>query len=50
MADWLREHGAQAVVARPDHYVYGVAQTPLALSQMIQALERAVSGSMSRVA
>ena len=43
MAGWLREHAAQAVVARPDHYVYGTAQTPDALSRLIQGLSHALS-------
>ncbi len=43
MAGWLREHAAQAVVARPDHYVYGTAQTPNALSRLIQGLSHALS-------
>ena len=45
MATWLREHDAQVLLARPDHYVYGTAQTVEDLSPMIQALERAISPS-----
>ena len=47
MAAWLREHGAHAVLARPDHYVYATASTPQDLSVMIQALERGLFGSPS---
>jgi 3-(3-hydroxy-phenyl)propionate hydroxylase len=42
MAGWLREHAAQAVMARPDHYVYGTAQTPETLSRLIQGLSHAL--------
>jgi len=45
MATWLHEHDAQVLLARPDHYVYGTAQTAEDLSPMIQALERAISPS-----
>lgn len=38
MQQWLQSLNAQAVIARPDHYVYGVAATPEALNQMIQEL------------
>ena len=43
MAGWLREHAAHALLARPDHYVYGTAQTPQDLSRLIQELARALS-------
>ena len=48
LAGWLREHNAQAVVARPDHYVYGVAQAPDVLSGLVQGLERAIFPPLSR--
>jgi len=50
MAGWLREHAAQAVLARPDHYVYGVASSSQVLSQLIQGLDRACSGAIPEVA
>jgi 3-(3-hydroxy-phenyl)propionate hydroxylase len=43
MAAWLQEQSAQAVVSRPDHYVYGVAATPEDLSQLIQSLAIAMA-------
>ena len=42
MAAWLTEHAAQALVARPDHYVYGTAPTSEALRLMIHQLDRAL--------
>jgi 3-(3-hydroxy-phenyl)propionate hydroxylase len=44
---WLNEHAAQAVVARPDHYVYGVATTPDMLRQVMQGLACQLSSSSS---
>ncbi len=49
MAAWLREHAAQALVARPDHYVYGTAPTPEGMSRLMQELSSAL-GSPSSVA
>lgn len=45
LVSWMRDHAAQAVVARPDHYVYGIAQTPQDLIQLIRALDRALTSS-----
>ena len=42
MAGWLLAQGAHAVVARPDHYVYGTAQTPDALVRLIHGLSCAL--------
>jgi 3-(3-hydroxy-phenyl)propionate hydroxylase len=50
MAGWLHEHAVQTVLARPDHYVYGVAPTSNVLSQLIQGLDRACSGAIPVVA
>ncbi|KAF1043360.1 bifunctional 3-(3-hydroxy-phenyl)propionate/3-hydroxycinnamic acid hydroxylase MhpA [Xylophilus sp.] len=41
--DWLRQSGARAVVVRPDHYVYGAADTPQQLRRLLDRLERAWS-------
>ena len=46
MAAWLQEHAAQAVVSRPDHYVYGVAASSDELNQLIQALATTMSPQM----
>lgn len=40
LAAWLHAHAAQALLARPDHYVYGVAPSPQTLSELIQGLDR----------
>jgi 3-(3-hydroxy-phenyl)propionate hydroxylase len=40
MRNWLEALGAQAVIARPDHYVYGVASSIEATLQLIEELEQ----------
>lgn len=42
-AAWLQELGAKVVLVRPDHYVYGVANSPLELRQLLSHLEGALS-------
>lgn len=39
MRGWLEALGAQAVIARPDHYVYGVASSAQEVRQLIDELE-----------
>ncbi|HLH87166.1 MAG TPA: bifunctional 3-(3-hydroxy-phenyl)propionate/3-hydroxycinnamic acid hydroxylase [Xanthobacteraceae bacterium] len=41
-ADWMAHHGAAAVVARPDRYVYGIARDANELNRMIEELGRAI--------
>jgi len=43
-ADWMTRHGAAAVVARPDRYVYGVARDRDGLNRLVDALSRDVFG------
>jgi hypothetical protein len=42
--DWMARHGATAVVARPDRYVYGVAHDRDGLNQLIERLAHHVFG------
>jgi 3-(3-hydroxy-phenyl)propionate hydroxylase len=37
-ADWMARHGAAAVVARPDRYIYGIARDAGELNRMIEGL------------
>ncbi|MNV75122.1 3-(3-hydroxyphenyl)propionate hydroxylase [compost metagenome] len=37
-AAWAAEHGAQAVLVRPDRYVYGTAQDGAALNALVSSL------------
>jgi 3-(3-hydroxy-phenyl)propionate hydroxylase len=43
LASWLLEHAAHAVVARPDHYVYGTVQCLDDLNRIIQGLSQVFS-------
>jgi 3-(3-hydroxy-phenyl)propionate hydroxylase len=43
-ADWMARHGAAAVVARPDRYVYGVARDRDGLNRLVAQLSRDVFG------
>ena len=43
-ADWMAQHRAAAVVARPDRYVYGIAHDANELNRMIEGLGRAIFG------
>ena len=40
MAPWWHQMGTQAAIVRPDHYVYGVASSPQALQNEIDALSK----------
>ena len=40
--DWMAQHGAAAVVARPDRYVYGVARDAEELNRMIEGIGRQI--------
>ncbi len=41
-ADWLGSLGAQAVLVRPDHYVYGIARTAPELCRLVFRLGQAI--------
>jgi 3-(3-hydroxy-phenyl)propionate hydroxylase len=41
-ADWMAQHGAAAVVARPDRYVYGIAHDADGLNRLIEGLGRQI--------
>ena len=43
-SDWMARHGATAVVARPDRYVYGVARDRDGLNQLVEGLGRQIFG------
>jgi 3-(3-hydroxy-phenyl)propionate hydroxylase len=43
-AGWMTQHGAAAVVVRPDRYVYGVARDRDALNRMMETLGRQIFG------
>jgi 3-(3-hydroxy-phenyl)propionate hydroxylase len=43
-ADWMARHGAAAVVARPDRYVYGVATDREGLNRLVADLARHIFG------
>ena len=43
-ADWMERHGAAAVVARPDRYVYGVATDRAGLNRLVENLSRHIFG------
>jgi 3-(3-hydroxy-phenyl)propionate hydroxylase len=43
-ADWMARHGAAAVVARPDRYVYGVARDRDGLNNLVARLAQQVFG------
>ena len=43
-ADWMARHGAAAVVARPDRYVYGVARDRDGLNRLIEGLGHHIFG------
>lgn len=45
LGPWLAEHGATAVVARPDRYVFGVARAAGDLDRIVAALAAALAGS-----
>jgi 3-(3-hydroxy-phenyl)propionate hydroxylase len=39
-ADWMTQHGARAVVVRPDRYVYGIARDADGLNRVIERMGR----------
>ena len=39
-ARWFEQHGCSAAIVRPDHYVWGVADSAAALQKQLLALER----------
>jgi 3-(3-hydroxy-phenyl)propionate hydroxylase len=41
LARWFERHGVQAVIVRPDHYIYGVCNTPQELALQLDALKLA---------
>ena len=43
-ADWMAQHGAAAVVARPDRYVYGIARDADDLNRLLEGLSRHIFG------
>ncbi len=44
LGDWLAQHGAAALVARPDRYVYGIARSAAELLRMVHTLSEALRG------
>ncbi|WP_075792268.1 bifunctional 3-(3-hydroxy-phenyl)propionate/3-hydroxycinnamic acid hydroxylase [Massilia putida] len=40
VAGWFARHGCRAAIVRPDHYVFGVATGPDALSDLLSGLEQ----------
>jgi 3-(3-hydroxy-phenyl)propionate hydroxylase len=38
VSGWLAEHGAQALVLRPDRYVLGLARTPADLDRLARVV------------
>jgi len=38
LATWLKDLGAQVALVRPDHYVYGVANSADELNRLVQGL------------
>ena len=42
--EWMREHGCEAALVRPDRYVYGVAGDAAALNRLIRSLGRRLFG------
>lgn len=45
LAGWLQARGVSALVARPDRYVYGVADSSEGLGRLLQALMDAMAGT-----
>lgn len=41
LAKWFASHAVEAVIVRPDHYIYGVCHTPEELSTQLDALKLA---------
>ena len=41
LAQWFEKHDVQAVIVRPDHYIYAVCNTPQELSEELDALKLA---------
>ena len=41
-SDWFEQHGANAVLVRPDHAVFGVANSERDTSALLQALASAL--------
>ena len=37
-ARWFEQHACRAAIVRPDHYVWGVAQTPQAMQAQLDLL------------
>ena len=38
LQQWFDKHGVQAAIVRPDHYIYGVCQTPQDVSHQLNLL------------
>ncbi|MEU1178580.1 bifunctional 3-(3-hydroxy-phenyl)propionate/3-hydroxycinnamic acid hydroxylase [Streptomyces sp. NPDC005820] len=47
LGPWLRAHGCEAVLARPDHYVFGGAQRAAEISELLAAARRRWSSPSS---
>ena len=43
LAAWFQRHGATAALVRPDHYVYGAAETPGDLAGLVEEAARGLS-------
>jgi 3-(3-hydroxy-phenyl)propionate hydroxylase len=43
LATWFRKHRCNAVLVRPDHYVYGVAETPDGIASLWAELEASMT-------
>ena len=45
VAAWMRRHDCHAALVRPDHYVYGVAATPLELQNLLAQWRAALTST-----
>jgi 3-(3-hydroxy-phenyl)propionate hydroxylase len=45
LADWLQRNGVEAVIVRPDRYVFGGARSASELNALIALLARQLQGS-----